>query len=95
MDAWTDTEHCNSRLHCDYCLGRQEWHKMQGDNFTMPKFGTCPHGRTLKEARERRAAKLLKLVADGEVTVGNVIVLAEKLNLDLEAVQKHDPTRAD
>ncbi len=91
METWTETYHCESRSHCDYCLDDERWHQRLSDRFVMPKRGTCPFGESLPAARARRLHVLVSRVEDGTVTLADALVTAAALNMDLDG----EPAPAD
>ncbi|KKL64477.1 hypothetical protein LCGC14_2164640 [marine sediment metagenome] len=84
METWTETYHCESRSHCDFCLDGKRWYKLLSDRFVMPKQGTCPFGETLAAAKARRVDVLVSRVKNGSVSLEEALVTAESLGMDLE-----------
>lgn len=87
MEQFTETYDCASRSHCDYCLDKPEWRRQLSERFTMPAFGTCPFGETLRAAVARRVAVLVGRVEDGTVELADALVTAQRMAFDLQGAE--------
>ena len=94
---WTEGGACRSRQHCDGCLGNAAWRKGQLAILDekgipawsdFPPLGKCPYGETLRAAKGRRAALLVRRVANGRVTLDEAVTAAEALGLELDTPTK-------
>jgi len=83
LPLWVESAHCRYRVHCDYCLGDEQWHQSIGATlgYEMPAFGTCPYGMTLAAARQNRLDLIATRVADGLITPEQGYAAAVKLGL--------------